>query len=127
MTAAVDGIPMATLVANILNVDLVIAKKEKEVGVENFLEEVYIPKDSAVMMSFYIPKKAIKRGDSVLIVDDVIRSGETQRALINLVEKAKAEVAGIFSIIVVGDEWRKKVELDCPFETILELKPHEST
>ncbi|MEM3601935.1 MAG: helix-turn-helix domain-containing protein, partial [Candidatus Bathyarchaeia archaeon] len=37
-TAAVDGIPLATLVASALGVNLVIAKKTKEVGVKEFLE-----------------------------------------------------------------------------------------
>ena len=94
VTAAVDGIPLATAVASAFGVDIAIAKKSKEVGVHDFLEETYIPSNSAVMMALYVPKGIIKKGESVLIVDDVIRTGETQRALINLVGKAKAEVTG---------------------------------
>jgi len=76
-------------------------------------------------MALYIPKGAIKRGDSVLIVDDIIRSGETQRALINLVTKSKAEVAGIFALIAVGEEWKKTIDIppDCPTEIVLQVKP----
>ncbi|MHA1239101.1 MAG: helix-turn-helix domain-containing protein, partial [Candidatus Odinarchaeia archaeon] len=53
LTAAVDGIPIATHVANALGVNLVIAKKTREVGVAEFLEESYIPSSSGVMMSLY--------------------------------------------------------------------------
>jgi purine operon repressor len=125
MTAAVDGIPLATTVSAALGVDLIIAKKTKEVGVHDFTEETYIPSNSAIMMALYIPKGAIKRGDSVLIVDDIIRSGETQRALINLVTKSKAEVAGIFALIAVGEEWKKTIDIppDCPTEIVLQVKP----
>ena len=42
LTAAVDGIPLATMVANALGVNLVIAKRSKEVGVKAFLEETYV-------------------------------------------------------------------------------------
>ena len=124
VTAAVDGIPLATAVASAFGVDLVIAKKSKEVGVHDFLEETYIPSNSAVMMALYVPKGILKKGESVLIVDDVIRTGETQRALINLVGRAKAEVTGIFALIAVGDDWDKMEMLPkCPTEIILRVKP----
>jgi adenine phosphoribosyltransferase len=123
-SAAVDGIPLATMVANALGVNLVIAKRSKEVGVKAFLEETYALKDSGVTMTLYIPKNAIKRKDSVLIVDDMIKTGETQAALVNLVYKAKAEVSGVFSLVSVGDEWKKKLKLpeDCPIEVITYVK-----
>jgi len=111
LTAAVDGIPLATMVADSFGVNLVIAKKTKEVGVPAFLEETYALRDSGVTVTLYIPKDAIKRRDSVLIVDDMIKTGETQAALISLVHKARAEVSGIFSLIAIGDEWRKRIIL----------------
>lgn len=125
LTAAVDGIPLATMVANALGVNLVIAKRSKEVGVKAFLEETYVlGKDSGVTMTLYIPKDTIKKRDSVLIVDDMIKSGETQAALVNLVRKAKAEISGVFSLIAVGEAWKKKLKLpsDCPVEVITYIK-----
>jgi len=124
LSAAVDGIPLATMVANALGVNLVIAKRGKEVGVKAFLEETYALRDSGVTMTLYIPKDAIKKRDSVLIVDDMIKTGETQAALVNLVRKAKAEISGVFSLIAVGDEWKKKLKLsgECPIEVITYVK-----
>lgn len=131
LTAAVDGIPLATMVANALGVNLVIAKRNKEVGVKAFLEETYVlGKDSGVTMTLYLPKDATKKRDSVLVVDDMIKSGETQAALVNLIRKAKAEVSGIFSLIAVGEEWKKRLKpsQDCPIEVITYIKaPYEST
>lgn len=106
LTAAVDGIPLATLMSYALGVDMIIAKKTKEVGVRDFLEESFIPGNSAMVMSLYIPRGMIKRGDSVLIVDDVIKTGETQRAMMNLVNKSRADVSGIFALISIGDSWK---------------------
>jgi len=59
-----------------------------------------------------------------LIVDDMIKTGETQAALVNLVRKAKAEISGVFSLIAVGDEWKKKLKLsgECPIEVITYVK-----
>ena len=111
LTAAVDGIPLATMVANSLGVNVVIAKWNKEVGVPSFLEETYVLKDSGVTMTLYIPKDAFKKRDSVLIVDDMIKTGDTQAALVNLVHKARAEVSGIYSLIAVGEEWQRKINV----------------
>jgi len=169
LTAAVDGIPLATLIAKTLGVNLVIAKPVKEVGVSAFLEETCILSESGRTMTFFVPRNAIRRQkkireryrterealeairrwknrgyeayltgkdtsegyeveilriyDSVLIVDDVIKTGDVQSALVNLVKKAKAEVSGVFALIAVGDSWRKKIKLpkDCHVEVILKL------
>jgi purine operon repressor len=128
LSAAVDGIPLATMVANALGVNLVVAKQNKEVGVKAFLEETYVLKGSGMTMTFYIPRDAIKKRDSVLVVDDMIKTGETQAALVNLVRKSKAEMSGVFTLIAVGDEWKRVLKLsgECPVEVITYIKaPHE--
>lgn len=123
LTPETDGIPLATLLAHRLSVPLVIAKKAREVGVGEFIEEVYIPSKSAMMMSFYAPRSMFRKGDCVLIIDDVIDSGETQRALISLVRKAKAEVAGIYALVAVGNEWKNRIEevVNCQIEVAYEV------
>lgn len=122
LTAAVDGIALATSVASEIDVDVLVAKASREVGVEDLLEETYIPSNSAVMMSLYLPKFLVSPGDDVLIIDDVIRSGETQRALINLVKRRRAYVTGIFSMIAIGDGWKRRMEgmSDCPVVVLLQ-------
>lgn len=124
LTAAVDGIPLATMVGDSLGVNFIIAKRGKEVGVPSFLEETYVLRDSGVTMTLYIPKGALKRRDSVLIVDDMIKTGETQAALVSLIQKARAEVAGIYSLIAVGEEWKEKINLpkNCPIEVVAKLR-----
>ncbi len=121
LTAAVDGIPLATLISNNLGLELIIAKKTKEIGVRTFIEETFIPKGSAMIISLYIPRGLIRRGDSVLIVDDVIKSGETQNAMMNLVYKARGEVAGIYALVAIGDQWKKKLKQTAafPIEVVL--------
>jgi adenine phosphoribosyltransferase len=125
LTAAVDGIPLATMVANALGVNLILAKRNKEVGVKAFLEETYIlGKSSGVTVTLFIPKNSIKKRDSVLVVDDMIKSGETQEALVHLVKKARAEISGVFSLIAVGDEWKKRLKFsnNAPVEVVTYIK-----
>jgi len=110
-----------------LGVNLVIAKNTKEVGVPSFLEETYILNNSGVTMTLYIPKDSIRRRDSVLIVDDMIKSGDTQAALINLVHKAKAEVCGLFSLIAIGDQWKERMNIPKNAHVEIILRLNEST
>ncbi len=123
LTAAVDGIPLATMVANALGVNLVVAKTSKEVGVSSFIEETYVLNDSGYTLTLHIPRESIRKRDSILIVDDIIKSGDTQNALLNLVRKARAEVAGLFAMVAIGSRWMKKMKIPsgCQVEIILRM------
>jgi len=110
LTIAVDGIPLATHIANTFGVPLVYAKKEKEVGVSSFIEETYTLTGFGIQVSLYLPKGLIERKDSILITDDIIRSGEQIKAIINMIKKIGANIAAIFVLITVGDKWKKELE-----------------
>ena len=58
-----------------------------------------------------IHKDAVKPGQKVLLVDDLIATGGTAKAAINLIEKLGGEVAGcVYMIELAGLEGRKKLE-----------------
>ena len=102
LTPATDGIPLAVQVAEELRVELVVAKKRKETGNKSYIEEV-IKRSPALVEYIYISKQSIRRGDMVLIVDDVARSGETISGLARAVGRAGARVAGIFTIVMLEE------------------------
>jgi adenine phosphoribosyltransferase len=54
----------------------------------------------------------------------MIKSGDTQEALVNLVRRAKAEISGVFSLIAVGDEWKRRLKFsnEAPIEVVTYLK-----
>lgn len=110
LTVAVDGIPLAVHIADAFGVPFIYAKKEKEIGVSNFIEETYTVSRAGIQVSLYLPKNGIDRRDSVLITDDVVRSGEQLKALVNLAKRSGAEIAAIFVLIAIGDRWKKEVD-----------------
>ena len=123
LTAATDGIALGVHVAKELNVDVVYAKKKKEVGVEKFYEVSYVPSASGSVTTLYLPQWALKKGENVLIVDDVIRSGETQRALLEMCRQAGAKPVGMFFLISVGDVIdHLKEEYSIPVESLIRLE-----
>jgi adenine phosphoribosyltransferase len=122
LTAATDGIALGVHVARELGADIVYAKKKKEVGVEKFYEVSYVPSASGTVMTLYLPQWALRKGENVLIVDDVIRSGETQRALVEMTRQAGAKPVGMFFLISVGDIVEKlREEYDFPVESLIRL------
>jgi adenine phosphoribosyltransferase len=92
LTAATDGISLGAAMASFFDARLAYAKKSKETAVEEFIE------------SRQRLARAIDSGDVVLVVDDLIRSGETQELLLDIALQADADVAGVFTLIAVGDE-----------------------
>jgi adenine/guanine phosphoribosyltransferase-like PRPP-binding protein len=123
LTVAVDGIPLTVHIADAFVVPFVYAKKEKEIGVANFIEETYTVSRAGIQVSLYLPKGGIDKRDSVLITDDVVRSGEQLKALVNLAKRSGAEIAAIFVLIAVGDRWKKEVDdsADYPIYSLVTL------
>lgn len=110
LTAAVDGIPLATAVANILNTKAIYAKRTQEIA----FSDHYVSKGTAakpIAAPFYLPKSLLRRNDNVLIVDDVIRAGTTFDALMSICNQAKANVIGIFALFITASAYRELKKL----------------
>lgn len=111
LTVATDGIPLSTFIAGELGVNLALAKKSREAGVSKFWEEDFSLKTSGVIRTLYIPKNEMTSKDRVLIVDDIIRSGVTQSALVKLIKKTGSTLIGIFSVVSIGSNWKKEIKI----------------
>lgn len=119
LTAATDGIPVASAAALRLGVPLVIAKRSKEVGIHSFIEESYVSSSPTAVTTLYIPKGAISTEERILIVDNIVRTGRTLNVLLNLVRKVKATAPNIYVLIAAGEAWRKNLSI--PGETRLDI------
>ncbi|MFC4438972.1 MULTISPECIES: phosphoribosyltransferase family protein [Natrialbaceae] len=115
LTAATDGITLAGSLASYYGTRCAYAKKTKETAVEEFIE-ARERLQSGIEITYYLPASAIDSGESVLVVDDLIRSGETQELLLDIVETADADVAGVFALIAAGDDGieRARERTDAP-------------
>ncbi|MEM1677114.1 MAG: phosphoribosyltransferase family protein, partial [Nitrososphaerota archaeon] len=100
LTLEADGIPVAYQIASMLGREVAVARKVKKLGVRDFIEikQVF---ESGTYRYIYLPKGSIKKGDYVLITDDIVRTGATIKALMNLCKEVKANVSGVFTIIAL--------------------------
>jgi adenine phosphoribosyltransferase len=115
LTAATDGITLASSLASYYGTLCAYAKKTKETAVEEFIE-ARERLQSGIELTYYLPASAIDADETVLVVDDLIRSGETQELLLDIVETADADVAGVFALIAAGDDGieRARERTDAP-------------
>jgi len=123
-TMEVDGVPLAVEIAGEFNADVVIAKGERDLGPEQFYEQRIVFSPDAVRY-LYISRDSLKKGEHVLIVDDLIRSGVTIDALAKLAERAKARIVGIFTIASMDQsipKLKSKLNLNCPIESLVTLE-----
>jgi len=121
LTKETDGVPIATLIASELNARIVIAKEEKEVGVDSFIEVRHIY-PSGLYRYLYVPKILMKKGENFLIVDDIIRTGSTIMALYEICKSAKVNVRGVFAICGIRDTIDKlNKTLGFPVNVILRI------
>jgi adenine/guanine phosphoribosyltransferase-like PRPP-binding protein len=109
LTAATDGIPLSVMASYALNARLAIAKQYKDLASEEFYEVSYIIDSPPRKVSLYLPKHLLNRGDEVLIVDDIVRTGRTLNALIEMIDRAGARLAGVSVLISMSNSWIDKV------------------
>ena len=124
VTVEVDGVPLAAEVAGEFNVNLAVARSERELGVEEFVEQKAVYSPSSVKY-LYLPKTSIKKGEHLLVVDDLVRSGTTIEAIVKITEKAKAKTVGVFAIASVDQSMAKlkgRLGLTCPIESLVTLE-----
>jgi len=122
LTAATDGITLASATASHVDARAAYAKKSKETAVEEFIESRQ-RLQSGIELTYYLPASAVDPGESVLVVDDLIRSGETQELLLDIADRAGADVAGVFALIAVGDAGieRARERMDAPVGALTTL------
>ena len=103
LTIEASGIGIACMVARHFDVPVVFAKKAKSINLDG---EMY----TAEVESFthktknqvIVSKKFLNEGDNVLIIDDFLANGCALQGLIQLIQAAGAQVAGIGIAIEKG-------------------------
>ncbi|GAB6944609.1 phosphoribosyltransferase family protein [Vulcanisaeta sp. JCM 14467] len=122
LTAATDGIPLSVMASYALNARLAIAKQYKDIASEDFYEVSYIVDSPPRRVSLYLPRHLLERGDEVLIVDDIVRTGRTLNALIELVNSAGARLVGVSVLISMSNSWINKLrDRNVRVDVILDL------
>ncbi len=105
LTIEASGIAIATMLGNLYDVPVVFAKKNETA---NSTDDKYISHAYSFthkqMENVFVSKPYLSSSDRVLIVDDFIAEGQAVHALIDIVNQAGAEVAGIGIAVEKGQQ-----------------------
>lgn len=106
ITAEAKGIPLAQELARLLNMDryFVARKSIKPYMTNPFVTEVYsITTGKKQILCLDQTESDLIRGKRIIIVDDVISTGESLKAMETLVKKAGGDIVARAAVLAEGD------------------------
>ena len=110
VTMETKGIPMALMTAKAMNLPLVIIRKDTKVSEGPTLSMTYVSGNSSKVESMSLPRKAVKPGSKVILIDDFMRGGGTIKGMMQLMNEFGAEVIGKGVFISTTNPTQKMVE-----------------
>lgn len=103
LTAEVSGIAIASIVAQYFDVPMVFARKteSKNLDEDKYVSEVY-SYTKGKLYKIMVSKRYMGKGENVLIIDDFLANGKAVEGLIDIVNKAGANLVGVGVAIEKG-------------------------
>ncbi|NLG25027.1 MAG: pur operon repressor [Clostridiales bacterium] len=111
LTMETKGIPVAMMVARMLGVPLVIARRDSRAYEGSAVKINYISGSSGEKIeTMALARRSVKSGQRALIIDDFAKGGGTLRGMCDLMAEFSAEVVGIGVVIMTAVPERKRVD-----------------
>lgn len=108
VTIATKGISLANAVANVLNLPVVVIRKDNKVTEGSTVSINYVSGSTRKIETMVLSKRTLKENANVLIVDDFMRAGGSINGVMNLMNEFKAEVKGV-SVLVESKEVKQRL------------------
>lgn len=104
ITIESSGIALATLLAEKLNVNLVIVKKTPEFEVDDSYTTRIYSHQYHQSITAYIKKNNLDRNDRVVIIDDFLSNGWAAEGMISMIESSGAKVVAMGVAVEKGNK-----------------------
>ncbi|MGL5714485.1 MAG: pur operon repressor [Paraclostridium sp.] len=134
VTMETKGIPMALMTAKAMNLPLVIIRKDAKVSEGPTLSMTYVSGSNSKVESMSLPRKAVKPGSKVILIDDFMRGGGTIKGMMELMHEFGAEVIGTGIFISTTNPTEKMVkdyisliQVDIVDNCVVNVKPNLET
>ena len=111
VTVETKGVPLAYEVAKLLNVKLVVVRRENKVTEGSTVSINYISGSTKKIQNMSLSKRALKKHSRCIFIDDFMKGGGTASGIIDLLKEFDSELCGI-GILVDNIEMDKKLVRD---------------
>ena len=108
VTIATKGISLANAVANVLNLPVVVIRKDNKVTEGSTVSINYVSGSSRTIETMVLSKRTLAENSNVLVVDDFMRAGGSINGVMNLMNEFKAHVKGV-SVLVESKEVKQRL------------------
>ncbi|SUM56564.1 pur operon repressor [Staphylococcus microti] len=108
VTIATKGISLAHAVASVLNLPVVVIRKDNKVTEGSTVSINYVSGSSRKIETMVLSKRTLQEHSNVLVVDDFMRAGGSINGVMNLMAEFKAQVKGV-SVLVESKEVKQRL------------------
>lgn len=109
-TVETKGIPVAFMTAHLLNIPVIVIRRETKISEGATVSINYFPGSSERLQKMSISKRAAAPGSKVLIIDDFMRGGGSIKGICEIFSEVDIEVVGKGVAIVNIEPKKKKVD-----------------
>ena len=109
-TIETKGIPVAFMTAQLLNIPVIVIRRETKISEGATVSINYFPGSSERLQKMSISKRAAAPGSKVLIIDDFMRGGGSIKGLVEIFSEVDISIVGIGVAIVNIEPEKKKVQ-----------------
>ncbi|RKN65739.1 pur operon repressor [Paenibacillus ginsengarvi] len=95
MTVETKGIPLAYAAATLLNLPVVIVRRDNRVTEGSAVSINYVSGSTKRISTMSLGRRSLKEQSNVLIIDDFMRAGGTIQGMIDLLREFRATVQGV--------------------------------
>lgn len=118
LTVETKGIPIAMMTAQVLNIPLVIVRRDSQVTEGSTVSINYVSGSSKRIQSMGLSKRSVKKGSRCVFVDDFMKAGGTANGIVELMKEFECQVVGTAVVMDSAAYHKKKIQ---DYSTLLRL------
>jgi len=127
VTIETKGIPVALMTAHMLNLPLVVIRRESKISEGSTVSINYFSGSTERIQKMSISKRAVTPGTKAIIIDDFMRAGGSVKGISETLAEFDIEVVGTGVVIAATEPEKKKIRDYFPLIYIGAVDANEKT
>lgn len=126
-TIETKGIPVALMTAWLLNLPLVVIRRETKISEGSTVSINYFSGSYDRIQKMSISKRAVTPGSRAIIIDDFMRAGGSIKGITEILTEFEIEISGTGVVIAAMEPEKKKISDYSPFIYLGTVDENEKT
>jgi len=110
VTIETKGIPVALMTSHMLNLPLVVIRRESKISEGSTVSINYFSGSAERIQKMSISKRAVSVGSKAIIIDDFMRAGGSVKGISEMLAEFDIEVVGTGIVIASTEPEKKKIQ-----------------